>query len=271
MKEIDLFVMSGQSNMQGESESPVDLSIPWEMACEYKYVGDSLVQLRHPVGEDITDDRGSLLLAAAHLGNGSLVPSFAEHYYRQSGRRACYVHAAKGATSAAEWQKGTPRFACLVNKVKGAVQRLEQDGFAVKRKNFVWLQGESDGINGTGRDAYAALLKQFRQDMEAELGLETFMMIRIAKFHSFPCIPIMEAQERLTRGSDKFVMLTRITGTFTIENGLMQGSSAPFHYTNAGYEKVGEIAGRNAAKHLDGVVFELEEECYPELESDTKI
>ena len=127
---------------------------------------------------------------------------------------------------------------------------------------MVWLQGESDGILHTSKEDYLHMLRTFWQDVRAELALDAFLIIRFAQFGDFPCFPIMLAQEEFCREEENAVLLTRITGTFTIENGLMQGETAPFHYTNKGYDLVGKTAGANAAKWVQGQPFSLEAECY---------
>ena len=54
----DILIFSGQSNMQGQTESdPMDK--PVAGASEYRLLTDSFVPLKNPVGEDI----GELLLA----------------------------------------------------------------------------------------------------------------------------------------------------------------------------------------------------------------
>ena len=55
----DILIFSGQSNMQGQTESdPMDK--PVAGASEYRLLTDSFVPLKNPVGEDI----GELLLAS---------------------------------------------------------------------------------------------------------------------------------------------------------------------------------------------------------------
>jgi hypothetical protein len=60
-------------------------------------------------------------------------------------------------------------------------------------------------------------------------------------------------------------MATRITGTFTTENGLMQSI---WHYTNAGYDLVGSTAGCRIAEYIrTGIEPTLEPEPYMNLSS----
>lgn len=140
----DILIFSGQSNMQGQTESdPMDK--PVAGASEYRLLTDSFVPLKNPVGEDI----GELLLAS-HLGHGSLVPYFAESYCRVGGRKVVCVHAAKGATIISQWlpsrEEGKERYAALLKKAKACFEKTTDE---IGNVFFVWLQGESDALAGT--------------------------------------------------------------------------------------------------------------------------
>lgn len=107
-----MLIFSGQSNMQGQTESmPVIPSV--EGALEYRILDDSLIPLNHPAGEDIGDE-----LFAAAAGGGSLIPAFSHAYVTASGKETVAVHAARGSTCVHEWLKNTPegekRYAILI-------------------------------------------------------------------------------------------------------------------------------------------------------------
>lgn len=249
MQPVDFFMMSGQSNMQGQSEGPPEPPpklLDGVSAWEYHHLSGTLIPVAHPSGEDIIRN-GEALLLGAHQGFGGLLPDFASAYAHASGHNACYAHCAKGATTMAEWQKGTARFACAVEKALGALKLLEKEEYSVQNACLVWLQGESDGIINTGKDEYARLLLRFWQDLKKEVPLKKFLIIRVGYFHHFPCEPIMQAQEKLCQTQPDFHMISRLASTFTVENGLMQGETAPYHYTNRGYAVIGADAGKNAA------------------------
>ena len=52
---MDIIIFGGQSNMQGQTEKLTSVSII-ENAYEYKYLNDTIVPLKNPVGEDIRID-----------------------------------------------------------------------------------------------------------------------------------------------------------------------------------------------------------------------
>ncbi|MFX3633721.1 MAG: sialate O-acetylesterase [Candidatus Pristimantibacillus sp.] len=254
---VDLFAMSGQSNMQGQSESaPVPFEINQYQAHEYKLLTNSLTTVKHPFGENIDD-----LLLAAHNGWGSLSPKFAESYFNTSGTPPLMVGVAKGATVITDWI-GNARYAKVVEKVNGAVAAATANNLIVRNKCFVWLQGESDGISTTTKQVYKQKFITLWNALKRDCGFTKFLIIRVAKFYEYGVMPIIEAQEELAREYDDVFMLTRITGTFTIENGLMQSN---WHYTNAGYDLVGSMAGKAAGKLLSqNITPVLEAEPYPE-------
>ena len=252
-KTADFFVMSGQSNMQGQSESFVDFSAPEGVCAEYKFLSDRYEPVRHPSGETVMNEDGSdALLLGAHLGRSSVVPYFADEYYRLTGRTAAYAHVAKGATTVAEWLRGTERYGAAVKKISAAVSAAERDGIRFENKCFVWLQGESDGIGQTTKEEYKQRLLRLWSDLKADCGLEKFLMIKVGPFFDFPVAPIMEAQEELCAENGDFSMISRAVEGFSEANGLFQRAAdqAGFHYTNRGYELVGRDAAKGAADAL---------------------
>lgn len=251
---MDIILFSGQSNMQGQTES-----LPYTKyvrgAYEYKWLKDKTEPLRHPVGEDY----GELLLAA-HEGHGSLVPAFCRAYVRETKRKVLAVHAAKGATTVAEWLPEHPsgRYAALVQKAQGALKIAgKKDRFAI-----VWLQGESDALEGVSQETYSTRLERLRDCLQNDLNQDVFSIIRVGRF---ACderdIPILKAQEALC-AEGKFLMLTRFTGYCTEKPDQYINPFACGHYNNRAMEIIGETAGKNLAKYYAGEKIELEKEPY---------
>lgn len=255
---MDVVIFSGQSNMQGQTES-----LPYTSyvrgAYEYKQLQNAAVPLRHPVGEDIGGD----LLLAAHEGHGSLVPAFCRAYVRETGRKVLAVHAAKGATTVAEWLPEHPsgRYNAFLRKVQGAFRAAgKKDRVAV-----VWLQGESDALESVSQQVYEERMQALRARLAQDVGQDVFAIIRVGKF---ACdgrdIPVIKAQERLCEAGD-FVMLTRFTGQCTQQPEKYINPFAAGHYNNRAMEKIGSAAGANLARFYAGQPLVLEKEPYPEL------
>ena len=244
---MDILIFSGQSNMQGQTECADD-SPCVKNALEYRFLPDELIPLRNPVGEDI----GELLLRS-HLGNGSLVPSFVRTYLAMAGGTVVAVHAAKGATVAEEWLKGSERgaqrYAKTVEKVQAALKKCKD----IKKKYFVWLQGESDALAGTSATDYKARLIRLKDDLKRDLGIDKFMMIEVGYFATWQgkraCDEeIQRAQESLCREDNDFLLLTDVTKKLSLDENYLN-PQAEGHYTNAGMELIGTAAGSAAGAY----------------------
>lgn len=247
----DILIFSGQSNMQGQTESdPTDK--PVAGASEYRLLTDSFVPLKNPVGEDF----GELLLAS-HLGHGSLVPYFAESYCKVGGRKVVCVHAAKGATIISQWlpsrEEGKERYAALLKKAKACFEKTTDE---IGNVFFVWLQGESDALAGTTEDDYLAMLRELIADLKKDLGITAFMIIKVGYFASMfgrkeADEAIMRAQERAAEEGTA-IMLTDVATELSRE-GKNLNPDAAGHFNNASMKIIGRIAGENAAKKASGI------------------
>ena len=95
----DIIIFSGQSNMQGETESrPIEQ--PVKNAYEYLMQSDYLEPLNHPVGERLGYDENhcsKVLLDEAEKKRGSLVPYFCKEYLKKR-EKVVAIHAALGST-----------------------------------------------------------------------------------------------------------------------------------------------------------------------------
>lgn len=258
---VDLFAMAGQSNMQGKSEgAPVPFELPNYKAYEYKLLTDSFTTVKHPFGEEIAGT-----LVQAFNGWGSLSPRFAEAYFNTTGIAPLMVGAASGSYIATEWLTH-PRYAKVVEKTNAAVVKAAASNLVVRNKCFVWLHGETDGMTGMGKQTYKNYFLELWSDFKRDCGFNKCLIIRVTNFGPDPMYQILEAQEELARENDDIIMLTRITGTFTVANGKLI-SSEDYHYTNAGLDLVGTTAGKAAGRYLElGIEPTLETEPYPGAE-----
>ncbi len=251
---MDILIFAGQSNMQGETEGLPACNEAVENAWEYRFETDSLVPVAHPVGEDL----GNELLMRSTGGCGSLVPDFCRVYTRETGRKVLAIHTARGNTRIDEWQKGTDRYECALQKIRAGMEKAKTVG-TIDRIYYIWLQGESDAIKRTTEDAYVQMLKAYKDDLKNDVGIEKFGIIKVGYFcgtvtwitdrtreEGRVCDEvIMAAQERIVKEDSDFVMLTRICREFSLDpqyiNPFAQG-----HYNNAAMT----IIGTEAAKAL---------------------
>ena len=293
-RHLDLFVMMGQSNMQGQSEIYKEFEVPMYQSCTYLYNKDELAQVKHPFGENIQTlgsfaDLGYYQLEGAvgcdtGLPYGSLSPHFAASYYEQTHTPTLMVQCARGATTMKNWLPGTTeqRFEIAVEKTQKSIAAVEEIGRTIRGKYLVWLQGESDGAGtsvGSKKSTYKTRFLQFWNAIKAELGFEKCFIIRVHKFRdgfSYNCFPIIEAQEELALENDDIEMVTRITGYleyydenpehYTIQHAYqgLQIVSNHDHYTWEGYKLVGDTAGSRVGQYVNtGIMPALEPEPWP--------
>lgn len=253
MKNTDLIIFSGQSNMEGESERmPVDNS-PVEGALEYRYLTDSLIPLRHPAGETISND-GKFYLSRYTDGWGTTqdcallsawrkrtnpAPYFCKSYVKASGRNVIAVHAAKGATTIDYWQKGALGYEMLCKKTKRAIEMTNPEHIY-----FVWLQGESDAIAKKPKDVYKRQMVQLFESLHKDLGVEKFGNILVGRFTMEDSdFEIINAQKEVCRENSNFLMLTEITEEIFYIDKYMN-PEAFGHYSVDGHELIGLLAGK---------------------------
>ncbi len=260
----DVIIFGGQSNMQGQAECLSENAIV-ENAWEYRLLTNTFVPLFNPVGEDIGYDgsagvpyvEGQIHLkdwlklhavGSACYGHTNPVPSFCRAYLGTCGGSVAAVHAAKGSTEIKDWLPDTPGYAVLVQKAKGALQRLQEDGTAVRHVYFVWLQGESDAIAKRSCAYYKENLTILCDALCADLGVEKFGIIRVGRFTGDARDDeIIRAQDEICREDSRFLMLTELATTLNQDPSCMN----PFvggHYSAKGLEMLGTAAGEALGK-----------------------
>jgi len=260
MNEIDIIIFAGQSNMQGETEGLPEINLPIEGALEYRFLSDSLIALRHPIGEDINTDA----LWGAKNGCGTLVPDFCAAYIKNTEKKVIAVHTARGATTISEWLKGTERYNCLIEKVDSAFRKTKEIG-KIGKIFFVWLQGESDAIAGTSKESYKKMLTAFKNDLMEDLNIDKFCVIEVGYFcRVVPWLEffencegksrdeeIMFAQKEICHEDNDFIMLTEICEKISMDSDYMN----PYvggHYNNKGMTVIGQTAGKSLADYVKG-------------------
>ena len=259
MKNTDLIIFSGQSNMEGEAERFPDDNSPIEGALEYRYLEDRLVPLKHPAGENISyngkvfiprhrDGWGttqSCALLSAWRKRTNPVPFFCDSYVKETGRKVIAVHAAKGATTIDEWLKGKPSYEMLVKKAKKAIEKTNPEHIY-----FVWLQGESDAIAGKSKELYKKQLTELFENLKCDLGVELFGNILVGRFTmDDKDFEIINAQKEVCNEQDGFVMLTEITEKIIYDKNYMN-PEAHGHYSVEGQKLIGKLAAEGLCNFL---------------------
>ena len=259
---MDVIIFSGQSNMQGQTEALTDANPVWR-AYEYKFIGNSIVPLKNPVGEDITHslemgfplmwdtDFGlwlsTNLTGSSCYGNTNMVPEFCRSYVEATDRDVLAVHIAKGSADIAVWDEGGEMYSLTVKKATAAIKATKETG-DVGRVFFVWLQGESDAIYGYSREYYKDKLKKLQSSLSEDVGIEKFGIILVGRFTGDRRDDeIITAQREICRDDDNFVMLTELAEEMYKTPEYMN-PHAHGHYSALGIEHLGRTAGRALAE-----------------------
>lgn len=254
---MDVLIFCGQSNMQGESEGLPFSNAVVQNAKQYLFCSDSLVPLKHPVGEDIYCNE-QLMLAASCNGCGTLVPAFCRQYIETTCRNVVAIHVAKGATTIADWLPDTLRYKCAVNKILSGI-RLANATEKVQHVYLVWLQGESDAVSAVSTEEYLKKLVTLKDALKRDVGLHKFGIIQVGYFASqvdwlndsvdvrrTHDENIMLAQQLACKQED-FVLLTDVCKTLSVNTDFINPNVCG-HYNNVALDLIGQTAGKALAK-----------------------
>lgn len=275
---MDVLIFMGQSNMQGSTGEYCEF-LPKENLLEYKFLTGEAVPLISPVGEDIfasdvlanapcekackpveknannASEKPTLALAAAALGNGSLVPFFCEAYEKKRKCKIFAIHAAKGNTNIDEWQSGSERFNVAVAKIKAGLKKANSIE-KVQKVAIVWLQGESDALRFLPKNDYKLKLIGLKNALKAEFNFDKFGIIKTGYFAAYASWisgsfgqkkaadeQIMLAQDEACLEDGDFAVLTGVTKALSQDERYLNPKEFGPHYNNAGMTIIGKEAG----------------------------
>ena len=244
--------------MQGQCECLSECAaVPH--AWEYRWLTDSLVPLRNPVGENIThqNEEGYPFLKGGNLaewldlhvagsaayGHTNLVPACCRAYTRSTGREVAAAHIAKGSTRISYWLPDEAGHSILMNKGSAAIAKVKPEHIW-----FVWLQGESDALARVSKEEYTEALEQLWASLKNGLGVEKFGMIRVGRFaNDERDDAVLDAQTEICRNHPDFVMLTDLATTLNGDPRYMN-PEVRGHFSAEGLEVLGTAAGEALAK-----------------------
>lgn len=163
-KTLDLFILAGQSNAQG-----------WMGDAAYypeegKELDDSLlfnwtfVDNESSGGEWVTMQAQKGRFSKGHFGPEV---SFAREL-KKAGYKPAIFKYTKGATGLARDWKAPGKggiYDGMVNDLKAAINELGKQGFEVKVRGFIWIQGETDAGDEQTANNYYHNLKQLINDL----------------------------------------------------------------------------------------------------------
>ncbi len=241
IQEVDLIVFAGQSNMSGyggnAGEAP---EIEKNAGAEFRAVSDptKLYTIEEPFGiyenTEIMND--------FYLKRGSLVTSFINTWYEETGTPVIAVSASKGGMPSTYWASDV---VCeeVIMRFKSAKTWLEENDYKVRNQFLIFLQGENDVIEGIPNEQYLTDINVFSSRMFMS-GIDKFLMIRIGgekgKHDAFK--RIVDLQTELCRTDPRFVLVS------TLLSGVGDDHMTDrYHYDQAALNLLGADAARNGA------------------------
>ena len=255
MKEYDIYLFLGQSNMAGrgivsERFKESYPEVPAGAGFEYRAVTDpgTLHHLTEPFGiEENNPDGINDRWGEVRAKSGGLVSSFANTYYQLTGIPVIGLSASKGGSRIAEWLPGTPYFKDMMNRIDSLLGFVKKEGLIIRHMNVLFCQGESDGDAGT--DNWTESFHILESELLSK-GFEKIFMIPIGKmniegkYNKYDSI--REEQYELIRTDDKVVLASSLLEGM-LERGLMKDE---FHYFQKAYNEVGWDAAKHVVKHI---------------------
>jgi len=227
-KNVDLFIWAGQSNAEG-----------WQGDGAY-YPEDSLnsdqfIGLNY-TSIDNTSSLGKWITMQpqdGHFQKGHFGPEVSfSRKLKEAGYNPAIFKYTKGSTSIYSFWK-TPdtggQYDSLVIKLKKAITVLEQKGFTVTIRGFIWIQGESDAYATTAPQYYSSLLsivKDIRSNVAKDSNLPVILGVDEQQYNVVLYPLIVESQQRIASEEINCVFtsmygLPKADGTHLTPTGLI--------------------------------------------------
>ena len=246
-KPIDIFLVGGQSNAQGQGDSSTSPTVATNAAFLWDQTPGELVQLQDPVGDNS--------LGGEIANDGSAWPSFANKWIELTGRRPMFAYHAKGATTQVEeadialngtWDinDATPLTDDAVTKINALMAYLTSEGLEYTLRGVLWSQGETDAIRiddaTITKAQYKTELDSMISDFSTNItGTPSFYIFRTGTLEAGDTSGFVDV-----RAAQDEVAVVRSDTTIVFDNAVnypAEGKMADsLHYTQAGYNEMGE-------------------------------
>ena len=245
---VDLVIFMGQSNMAGRGVAAEAPKVPSGHGYEFRAISDPtrLYDIIEPFG---VNENNSTSGVTETTKTGSMVSAFVNEYYKRTMVPIVGVSCSKGGTRSTYWNPDTDALNDAIERHNAARTWLESNGYVVRRDFMVWCQGETDGdlaITGTvWENSVASIISE----MKNKTLVECCMVVRIGNHRddSTKYDTIIRATNSLCLNNPSAILVSTCLASFA-KKGLM---SDKFHYTQEGYNLVGEEAGKYSAYYIN--------------------
>lgn len=252
LKEADLILFMGQSNMSGAggnaAEAP-ELIKGAGYECRAITSPTELYVLEEPFGagehkEGYLDDRGLL------ERGGSLVTAFVNAYYQETKERVVAVSASRGSAQISSFNNYLVED--VIERLETAKQTMMQQGVNIRHIYMVWFQGETDAYVSTTSDQYIGGMQNLLHTLQP-YGVEKCFLIQIGQVQmggeTIDTSYIQSVQENLCAGDENFVLVSTLPKEISEPPYMEDG----VHFTQAGLNLIGEDAGETAGTYVSNV------------------
>lgn len=249
LKEADLILFMGQSNMSGAGGNAEEApELIKGAGYEYRAISqpEELCVLTEPFGVDenregYLDDRGLI------PRNGSLVTSFVNAYYEQTKERVVAVSASRGSARISSFNNYL--LEDVIDRLEKAKRVMTEKNVNIRHIYMVWLQGETDAYLETPEQEYIGEMQKMLFTLQP-YGVEKCFVIQIGNGISdgvaFDTATMQGIQEKLCETDENFVMVSTLGKTLSEPPYMEDG----IHFTQQALNILGEDAGNNAGKYV---------------------
>ena len=253
LKEADLILFMGQSNMSGAggnaSEAP---ELIRGAGYEYKAITrpNELCVLQEPFGE-LEHKEGFLDDSPFFTREGSLATAFVNAYYKQTKERVIAVSASRGSAQISSFNRYLVED--VIQRLEGAKLVMTEQGVNIRHIFMVWFQGETDAYVGTTADEYVGGMQQLLFTLQP-YGVEKCFLIQIGNVvmdgETIDTSYIQAVQENLCAADENFILVSTLPKQISEPPYMVDG----IHFTQAGLNQIGEDAGTAAGKYVKSVI-----------------
>lgn len=240
---VDLVIFAGQSNMSGVGGNANNApAVANGQGYEFKAVSNP--NGLYPIKEPFGNTEAGYIGENSSLKKGSLVSSFVNSYYAQTGVPVVAISASRGDTASSWWAQ--PQVSSdLTSRFTKALNYLNTNHYSVRRKYVVFLQGESDVINGVKQDQYKKNINAAFSGL-FNSGLDQVFIITPGNTSDgiVDYAPVIKAQEELCASSSRFSLGSELLRTLPASY-----MSDVLHYNQKALNMVGADAAARVAAY----------------------
>lgn len=249
LKEADLILFMGQSNMSGAGGNAAEApKLIKGAGYEYRAITqpEELCVLKEPFGEKehkegYLDDRELI------PRGGSLVTAFVNAYYKETGERVVAVSASRGSAQVSSFNHKLVQD--VIGRLENAKRVMTEQKVHIRQIYMVWFQGETDAYSGTEEEKYIGEMQKLLNTLQP-YGVSRCFVIQIGNVtmgdEVVDTSKMQQIQEHLCEEDDNFVLISTLPKTLSEPPYMEDG----IHFTQKGLNKIGQDAGKNMGIYI---------------------